>query len=571
MEIRTFLAPLLKWWWLILIAAALAGVSSYLAVRNEPDIYQARATLMIGRPFDNLNPDGNQFYLSQQLAGSYADIAKREPVRQGTRTALGLDILPEYDIRVPDQTGLIEIWVTDTYAARAQAVANEIAHQLVLLSPGGQDTGQQELAVFVDKQLSELAVKIEETQEEILIKEEELGEMFSAREIADTQDQILALDDKLNTLQAIYTGFLANSKEEATNVLTIVEPATIPQNPIGPNKTLIIAMSVGLGIALAALAAYTLEYIDDSIESEDDISQTVDLPVLASLEKNGTYVSYPALTMKSPRSPISESFRDLRTRVMFLSLNKPLETLLVTSANPYEGKSFTAANLAVVMAQAGYSTVLIDGDLRRPRQHEIFDLENETGLSNLIMEANSPDAQEEDRVQESLSTLMDDVIQETEQSSLQVLTSGTIPPNPSELIGSNGMIAVIEALREKFDYVIMDSSPCLVVTDSLLLATLADSVVVVSSANQTRGKDLETAVTRLEGVDANVVGVVLNRVPRSERSRYPYYQSHIPVEGETVEEEIDQEDKPDGGFRNRFLRAVTNNGTDQSQITPEKL
>ena len=567
MELRTFLAPLLKWWWLILTATALAGVSSYLAVRNEPFIYQARATLMTGRPFDNPNPDGSQFFLSQQLATTYAEIAQREPVRLATMNALGLEYIPEYEVRVPGQTQLLEITVTDTQPERAQAVANEIANQLILLSPGGQDADRKEMQAFVEKQLDNMARQIEATQEEIVLLEGQLGEMFGAREIVDTQAQILALQEKLTTLQTNYTNFLANSQREGINVLTIVESASLPNSPIGPNKSLTILLSVTLGTVLAAGAAYALEYMDDSVNTEDDIRQAVGLPLLTSLEKNGTYGTYPALTMKSPRSQISEAFRDLRTRVLFLGLNKPFGTLLITSANPDEGKSFTAANLAVVMAQAGYETILVDADLRRPQQHEIFELRNETGLSNLIMEANAPAQHRKDPARISLGDLIDTMIQDTQQDGLRVLTSGTIPPNPSELIGSSGMIAVVEALRAKFDYFIMDSSPCLAVTDALLLASLADSVIMVSSANQTRGKNLKKAVARLLEVDANVVGVVLNRAPNSTRGPYSYYST---PESEPFEETSGEGDHVGGGFRKRMLWFSTSNGKDPSEVEAEK-
>jgi capsular exopolysaccharide synthesis family protein len=574
MEIRTFVAPLLKWWWLILLAAALAGVSSYYTVRNEPEIYQARSTLMAGRPFDNPNPEGNQFYLSQQLASTYAEIAKREPVRRATEAALGLERLPDYDVGVPAQAQLIEITVTDTNPERAQAVANELANQLVLLSPGSLAPDKQEMAAFVDKQLTDLAEQIERTQDEILLLEGQLGELFSAREIAATQDQIAALQNKLSVLQTNYTSFLANSQEEAINVLTIIEPAPLPRRAIGPNKPLIIAMSMALGIVVAAGAAYALEYIDDSIESEEDIRQAVGLPTLSSLEKNGDFDTHPVWTIKSPRSPLAEAFRDLRTRVLFLSLNKPYGTILITSANANAGKSFTSSNLAVVMAQAGYRTVLVDADLRRPRQHEIFNLSNNVGLSNLIMEGNIVDQRRIDQDPKPLAEVVEHVVQETSQGGLYVLTSGTIPPNPSELIGSTGMISVIEALREEFDFIVLDSSP-LVVTDSLLLATLSDSVILVSSAKDTRGKNLKKATARLKEVDANLIGVVLNRVPRSVRGAYNYYQSYGLDESLSKGKE-GQEESRGNGFRKRipWFSAETqsnNNHTDAESSKTEQV
>jgi capsular exopolysaccharide synthesis family protein len=567
MEIKTFIAPLLKWWWLIVLAAALAGVSSYYTVRNEPEIYQARSTLMTGRPFDNPNPDGNQFYLSQQLAATYAEIAKREPVRQATQAALGLDYLPKYDVEVPDQAQLIEITVIDTNPEQAQSVANELANQLVLLSPGSSGPEKQEMAAFVNKQLADLAAQIEQTQEEITVLEGQLGELFSAREIAAMQDQISALQEKLSVLQTNYTGFLANSQQEATNVLTIVESASLPGEPIGSNKPLIIALSVVLGFLLAAAAAYAMEFIDDSIESEDDIRQAVGQPTLITLEKSGTFDASHVWTMKSPRSPLAEAFRDLRTRVLFLNMNKPYGTLLITSANASAGKSFTSSNLAVVMAQAGYRTVLVDADLRRPRQHEVFRLNNRIGLSNLIMEANVADSRKKDAALEQLDELLDKVVQETTQGGLFVIPAGTIPPNPSELIGSNGMIAVIDNLKEKFDYIILDSSP-LVVTDSLLLATLADSVIMVCSAKQTRGKTLKKSVARLKDVNANLIGIVLNRVPRSPGSAYRYYQE---LEDDNIEGKVNVEKAPKNGIREKVYSLFNGMQSDKNRIEREKI
>jgi len=568
MEIKRYLSPLLKWWWLILISAALAGVSGYLAMRNEPDVYQAKATLMTGRPFDSLNPEGSQLYLSQQLASGYAQIAQRGPVRSATQEALGLDFLPEYSVAVPAQTNLLEITVTDTSPVRAQAVANELARQLILLSPG-QDIDNQGREAFINKQLSDLELQIEETQDEIALLQGQLGDMFSAREIADSQTEISALQTKLTTLQSNYTSFLTNSQQQATNVLSVVESASLPERPIGPNRTLSILLSVALGTALAVGAAYVLEYIDDSIKSEDDIRYAVGLPVLAALEKNGDTDDYPALTMKAPRSPNSESFRELRTRILFLSSKRSNGSFLVTSASPGEGKSFTAANLAIVIAQAGYRTMLVDADLRRPKQHEIFQLNNKLGLSNLILEANTSFRPDSSSERQPLGDLLESLIQDTQQGGLRVLTAGTIPPNPAELIGSNGMGAAMEALRKKFDYIVMDSSPGLVVTDALLLGSLADSVIVVSAAKQTRGKNLKNFVTKLREVDANIIGVVLNLVPKITAGGYTYYSSYIEANGEFESGNGETTTVPDK-IRRKFLRLSNGNGSNHGEVHSEQ-
>jgi capsular exopolysaccharide synthesis family protein len=567
MDIKDFIKPLLKWWWLLVISGFLGGMASYLAVRNEPDVFRARATIMIGRPFDNPNPEGSQFYLSQQLALTYADIAKRGPVRQATMTALGVSSLPNYEVMVPQQTQLIEIAATHTDPAFAQAVANEIANQLVLLSPGSEDPDQKELMDFVDGQLVKLAEQIETTQDEITILQTRLGEVSSAREIAETQRQSAALQDKLGSLQSNYTSFLANSNRKATNVLSIVESASLPNFPVGPNSRQTILMAMVLGVVLASGAAYILEYMDDSIRSEEEIRQAVGLPLLASLFNNsGANASNPLLTLHTPRSPHSEAFRVLRTRLLFLSVNNPQRILLFTSASPGEGKSYAAANSAVVMAQAGYKTILVDADLRRPTQHKIFEKANLRGLSNIILDANLPEQDRRGTPKKPLEYMLENVIQETAQNDLYAITSGPIPPNPSELIGSSGMIAILKALGERFDYVILDTAPVLSVTDTMLLSTMSDAVVVVSSADRMRAKTLKKVVERLNEMSANVVGIVVNRSQDPKLDYYSYYRD----DNEDLEEEVTASKKRsirpvDGnnGIKNRVLQFVTNSGSNQ--------
>ena len=165
-DLKKYTAPLLKWWWLILATMILAGGSSYLAVRQQPSTYQSSTTLMIGNAIDDLNPTNSQFTLAQQLAKTYADSALRQPVQEATMQALDLDWLPKYSARADSHT--ITIGVLDTNPARAQAVANELANQLIRLSPSGLDQEEQERLVFINRQLDQLQVQIEETEVEEL-------------------------------------------------------------------------------------------------------------------------------------------------------------------------------------------------------------------------------------------------------------------------------------------------------------------------------------------------------------------------------------------------------------------
>ena len=203
------------------------------------------------------------------------------------------------------------------------------------------------------------------------------------------------------------------------------------------------------------------------------------------------------ITITEPRSPISEAYRTLRTNLDFASLDQALKTVAVTSAGVGEGKSTTLANLAVVSAQAGRNVILVDADLRRPTLHKIFGLGNERGLTSVIMD------------EEALAS---PPVQETGIEGLTVLTSGPLPSNPADLMGSRRMEEVIATLAERAEQVLFDTPPVVAVTDAAVLATKVDGVLLVISAGKTRREYARSAVQRLEQINARLVGTILTNV-----------------------------------------------------------
>ncbi len=201
MELKHYLKPVLKWWWLLAVSAVITAGLSYFVISREPPLYQSTSTLMIGSAFNNPNPSGSELFLGQQLAQTYSDIAKRQPVKDKTMAVLGLDWLPSYFARPVPNSQLMEITVRDTSPERAQAVANELANQLILQSPTAPRPEQQEREAFIEDQLSSLQANIKQTEAEILEKGAELEAAFSAREIADLKTEINGLQSKLRTLQ----------------------------------------------------------------------------------------------------------------------------------------------------------------------------------------------------------------------------------------------------------------------------------------------------------------------------------------------------------------------------------
>ena len=215
------------------------------------------------------------------------------------------------------------------------------------------------------------------------------------------------------------------------------------------------------------------------------------------------------VTITKPRSPISEAFRTLRTNLEFSSLDKPIRSMVVTSAAPEEGKSTTLANLAVTIAQAGKKVILVDCDLRRPSLNQIFGTRGAPGFTDMMRD----------------DTLMQKPpLQDTSLSNLRLLVSGTIPPNPAELIASRRMSEVIAALQALADMVLFDAPPVIAVTDAAVLATKVDAVLLVVSAGKTKRDHAKKAKQLLEKVNAHLIGTVLNNV-KGEASLYQYYAS----------------------------------------------
>ncbi|HEY76577.1 MAG TPA: CpsD/CapB family tyrosine-protein kinase [Thermoflexia bacterium] len=204
------------------------------------------------------------------------------------------------------------------------------------------------------------------------------------------------------------------------------------------------------------------------------------------------------ITLTDPRSPAAEAYRTLRTNLTFAGLDKPIETLVVTSAAPGEGKSTTLANLAVTMAQGERRTILVDADLRRPSLHEIFEIPNNRGLTTMFVE------------QEALE---EPPLMETGVENLLLLPSGPTPPNPADLLGSHRMEEVIGVLRERADLVLFDAPPVIAVTDAAVLGTKVDGVLLVVRAGHTRREHAQRAKELLERVHVRVVGAVLTNAP----------------------------------------------------------
>jgi capsular exopolysaccharide synthesis family protein len=293
--------------------------------------------------------------------------------------------------------------------------------------------------------------------------------------------------------------------------LSIITPAKAPASPSAPNTRLNLVLGLLIGLVLGVAGAILRTTLDGRIRGEADLRRTTDAPLLGGISFDQDATRKPLLTQAPPQSPRAESFRQLRTNLQFANVTGHARSVLLTSSLPGEGKSTTATNLAIALAQAGQQVCLVDADLRRPMIHEYLGLDRNAGLTTALVGAAD----------------VGDLLQPWGEDNLYVLASGQIPPNPSELLGSDGMRQLLVRLEQSFDTVIVDAPPLLPVTDAAVLSQHVGGVVLVIGSQKTNHQDLSKSLASLELVKANVLGVVLNRLPAKgpDAYSYSYYSS----------------------------------------------
>ena len=499
-----------SWFWLIVAAILLAGGTAFLVSSALPKSYESTATLIVGQSIQSANPDYNQLLTSQRLSQTYADLATTTPLLESVIEQNGLTVTPDefrnfVSADAPRDSTLVHLTVKDGDPVQAATLANSLAAEMIAASPAiaGRDSSVQQ---FIDEDLAAIQAQIESTQAEIT-RLTNLPARTAAEEL-----QLQALQGRIVTLRQTYATTLGFSSSNGANLLTVVNPATPPEAAASPRVLLNTMLAALVGLLLALGFVFVLEHLDDTVKSNADVEAVTGLPTLGTIVKmranKGQKEIYRLATILYPRAPAAEAYRTLRSNVEFAAVDAPVKTLLVTSSIPGEGKTTTAANLAVVFAQDGRRTILVDADFRKPGVHKIFDLPNAKGLSSLLRT---------DEVE------MDHVAQSTEQENLRVITTGPLPPNPSELLGSQRMRLILERLTSSSDLVIIDSPPLQAVTDAAILAAVADGTLFVIDAGRTRRGAVESGREALAKAGARTLGAALNRIPEGSNGGYVYY------------------------------------------------
>jgi len=513
-EFRRQIGIVRAWFPLLVICVLLAAGAAFVISSLQQKVYEAKATLIVGQSLTGVSPDYTQLLASQRLSTTYAAVATTRPILEAVIKDLGLETTPDELLervlaKAPTDSTLLTISAQDGDAARSAAIANAIAEQLIAASPAIQGR-QADLQASIDADLKATQAQIEATQARVAALTQ-LEERTAAQEA-----ELATLEGRLVSLRSTYATLLAFSSGSATNLLSVVEPAVQQLAPISPRPLLNTLLAAVLALLVALGIAFLADYLNDAIRSPEDVQEVAGVSTLGTIARmkgdGGRREIYQLAALLYPRSSVAESYRTLRTNIEFASIDAPLQTLLVTSALPREGKTVTASNLAVVYAQAGRRVLLVDADLRKPDVHLLFDLPNTYGLTTLLRS---------DEV--SLAA----VAHETEQTNLRVLTTGPLPPNPAELLGSHRMRTVLEVLKAGADLVIFDSPPLQAVTDAAILGSILDGTLLVVDAGRSRRGAVHQGREALAKAGANAVGAVLNRIPGSARSAYAGYYAGL--------------------------------------------
>ncbi|MDV6233166.1 polysaccharide biosynthesis tyrosine autokinase [Rhodococcus cercidiphylli] len=285
------------------------------------------------------------------------------------------------------------------------------------------------------------------------------------------------------------------------------QQADASASPVSPNTKRNLALGAAIGLLLGLALAVLRDRLDNTIKNRREIESISGKALVGTIPFDKERKTHPAVDFQDlTQSASAEAFRELRTNLQFLEVDHPPRVIVVTSAIPSEGKTTTALNLAISLAEAGHHVVLVEGDLRRPRISKYMGLIGSVGLSTVL----------------AGQAKVDEVLQPTKYEGLQAMASGPIPPNPSELLGSEASRAMLVELRSKFDYVIVDGAPLLPVTDSAVLTTHADGALLVTRYGHTKSNELSRSIGNLETIGAHVLGVVLALTPSKKGDMYSY-------------------------------------------------
>lgn len=575
-KIKKYAWVLLYRSWIFLGLAALGGAGGYFYAKSQVPIYSASVRVMVVRPAQEQSADLTRYMNNRDIASNYAqmatipavgeEVARRMNMPAGSSVAVFASVVPE--------TQLISIGVIDRdpeFAAQATGVLVEVLGDEILklqldryaeaeaslqkqidtIQAQMLDT-QKQIQTYYDnaseKEIAEYNRKILDNQRKIVDLQAQLNGFpvdTDPKTINETRAQILQLQTESRIYQDAYFQLVTNKKnlgiqspeviqlennllmyrqshnnllwnaenlrllkvQTAPNIVELEKP-TVPIYPIAPQTRSIVFTWALIGLGIGMVLVVLLEFAENTVKTVEDVKENLQATIVGQLlnvperEKQGLWVE----TM--PRAPVTEAFRMLRTNLEFASAGKTISSILITSTVAGEGKTTLAANLAGVLAQSGKKVLLVDADFHRPRVHEMLGLKNNYGLSDTFRE------------QRTL-TQVSQVYDGQNGVKFRVVTTGTIPPNPAELLGSQRMGRILEAGHKEADIIIIDGAP-LIMTDALTLARHVNGLLFVVQVGKVRMDAAQESLERLQQTGTHILGVALNRIQERNRSNNYY-------------------------------------------------
>lgn len=482
---------------------------------------------------------------AQKLAAINAQVVEAETKRVEAETrykqAVALQKTPEMLDSIPevlnnDLIRQIKQMEVELYKRRSELSKKYGSnHPQIVAIQNELATLQSRKAEEVNRVINSLynSFKVAQAREQSLKSslERQKGESFNLNEKAINYS---VLKREAESTKEMYDLVIKRFKETSltenirTGNIRIVDAAEIPKAPVKPKKMQNILLGLIVGLALGVGLAFFLEYLDNTIKIPEDIKERLKIPYLGPIpsfaEGNGNPGNLERkpqadlVTLASPKSTASEAYRGIRTSLLFSAADAAPRMILVTSAAPSEGKTITAANLAITMAQAGNRVLIIDCDLRRPRLHRVFNIPRDRGIANILVG----------------SCTINDAIVHSQIPGIDLIPSGPVPPNPSEMLGSNSMNELMKGLRDRYDLIIIDSPPVTAVTDAVILSRLVDGVLLVVRAGETHREIIRNGIGLLQHANAHILGAILNGVEMG-RDSYYYYQYYYYYYGEDGE------------------------------------
>ncbi len=574
------------WAWLLILGLVLGATIGLVISLFATPIYQATTSVMITRGnITDQSLDIYSSYYSDELTQTYLQLLKTETVIDKTSERLGVDLEKvKIETQAVQDTTIIEIKVDHPSPQIAISIADTLVDVLTeqneTIQSGryiqmeesltAQKNQLESQIASLQAQINQASIKTVEEQEKWIqdqiasLKDEQdtlpkeisalrgattpegrneyeqkkarldqvelllplyeqsytdlvvYGKQVDAAK-SSTNSQLTLLTTTQSLYQQIYVSVLDSLESvrlagmQNTPSIVQIDAASTGEDPVRPRPLLNTAMAGLIGLLLTTSIVVMKEYLDNSIKTSDDLENLLGLNAIgyiSDINKNEMEEIGGVFVEKQPRSPISESFRSLRTNVEFSSVDKPIKTLLITSPEPGTGKTTVAVNLAIIFAQKGRRVLLLDADLRRPFIHRLVGLQNRIGLTDLLLESQGvKDVSHKYKGTENLT----------------VITSGSLPPNPAELLGSNRMETVFKEFNQSFDLIVIDSPPS-IVADAQVLAAKVDAVLLVVQPGKTQRDASLATIDLLNRANARIIGVVLNRITKNGGKYYSQYQ-----------------------------------------------